>query len=220
MSVHKNDRNKSGFEVMDHAIVLKKMIRELSYLRNFGLKVRESKEPGNFDKWSDVSKERWKKKEADRLEKLKCLDGFFLAQKRRDVDNDLRDMVHNIAAGNCIKHPVSIAEADQRRIYQDRAIGACERLMVDLQDIIDTVPIDKNWMTQVQPEIDREIALITKWRKSDNPKRKALREQDMKRWLTFIEQNGANEAVKQFFHTFSEAMERCDPDSDPSRILP
>lgn len=221
MSVHKNDRNESRFEVMDHAVVLKKTIRELSIIRNFGYKIRESKTPSNFEQWSDVSKERWKIKEAQRLEKLKTLDREFLMEKRKTVDADLTALTHSIRSANSIKFPVSLAEADKRRSLQDDAIAACECLIDDLQDIMDTLPIDKNWMTQVQPAIDREIALISAWRKSDNPKRKALRERDMKRWLQFIEANGCNEAVKAFFNTFSESMERCEPDEPTSvSILP
>ena len=221
MSVHKNDRNESKFEVMDHAIVLKKMIRELSIVRNFGYKIRESKTPKNYEQWSDVSKERWKVKEAEKLEKLKMLDRGFLIEKRKVIDSDLTALTHSIRSANAIKYPVSISEADKRRSFQDDAIAACEHLIDDLQDIMDTLPIDKNWMTQVQPAIEREIALISAWRKSDNPKRRALREQDMRRWLQFIEANGCNEAVKAFFHTFSEAMERCEPDEQTSvSILP
>lgn len=220
MSVHKRDRNESKFEVMDHAIVLKKMIRELSIVRNFGFKVRESKTPKNYEQWSDVSKERWQAKEAERLERLKELDSGFLMEKRKVIDSDLTDLTHSIRSANAIKYPVSLSEADKRRGFQDDAIAACEHLMDDLQDIMDTLPIDKNWMTKIQPEIDREIALITAWRKSDNPKRRALREQDMKRWLTFIETNGTNEAVIAFFHSFSEAMERCEPDNPSESIWP
>ena len=221
MSVHKNDRNESRFEVMDHAIVLKKMIRELSIVRNFGYKIRESKTPKNFEQWSEVSKERWKAKDAEKLEKLKILDREFLMEKRKIIDSDLTDLTHSIRSANAIKFPVSLAEADRRRNFQNDAIAACEHLIDDLQDIMDTLPIDKNWMTQVQPAIEREIMLIIAWRKSDNPKRRALREQDMRRWLQFIETNGCNEAVKVFFHTFSETMERCEPDEPTSvSILP
>lgn len=222
MSVHKNDRGESDFEVLDHAVVLKKKIRELSVIRNFGLKVRESKEPRNYDQWSEKSKADWKKKEADRLEKLKLLDSQFLAAKRRDIETDLREMIHGITKANSIKYPVNLAEADERRIWQDRAIAACECLRMDLQDIMDTLPLNKNWMTQIEPEIESEINLIKAWRKSDNPKRRAIREADMKRWLQFIEKAVAEKTVidessievgilKDIYRVFYEAVERSDP---------
>ena len=158
--VHKSERGESKFEVLDHAVLLKNKIRELSILRNFGYKVRTSKTPRNFDQWSEKSRENWKIKEEERLNKLKWLDKCFLAEKRKEVDADLMQLMHSISAANSIQHPVSMNEADERRIYQDRAIAACENLRVDLQDIMDTLPIDKNWMTHVEPDIAKEIVLL------------------------------------------------------------
>lgn len=136
--VHKSERGESRFEVLDHAVILKNMIRELSILRNFGYKVRTSKTPKNFETWSDASKERWQQREEERLKKLEWLDRHFLAEKRKSVDDDLMRMMRGISAANSIQRPTSMAEADERRIQQDRAIAACEDLRIDLQDIMDT----------------------------------------------------------------------------------
>lgn len=178
MSTHKSDRRESKFEVLDNCIQLKKQVRELSIIRNFGYKVRESAIPGNWDEWSEQSKQRWLDKESERLEKLKSLDRDFLKGKREDVDKNLMDMVYEITSANSIVRPSCMAEADERRVHQCRAVSACERLRMDLQDIIDTVPIEKNWMTQIQPMIDKEIALIQAWKKSDNGMRKVLRQKE------------------------------------------
>lgn len=186
MGVHKDDRNESGFETMEHAQNLVKLIRELSIIRNFGLKIRESRIPGNFSQWSEKSQNTWKTREAERMEKLKLLDSQFLMAKRRDIHEDLMAMLHGISSANSIKYPSSMVEADERRIHMDRAIAACENLRIDLQDIMSTLPIDKNWMTHVDPEIDAQIRLLRAWRKSDNEKRRALRLQDMNRWIKFL----------------------------------
>lgn len=210
--VHKSERGESKFEVFDHAVLLKNKIRELSILRNFGYKVRTSKTPRNFEQWSEKSRENWKIKEEERLNKLKWLDKCFLAEKRKEVDADLMQLMHGISAANSIQHPVSMNEADERRIYQDRAIAACENLRVDLQDIMDTLPIDKNWMTHVEPDIAKEIVLLKGWRKSDNNMRTAIRNADMKRWVKFLEQaikDGDNNAVVNgLYQTFLNGMER------------
>ena len=210
--VHKSERSESKFEVLDHAVLLKNKIRELSILRNFGYKVRTSKTPRNFEQWSEKSRENWKIKEEERLNKLKWLDKCFLAEKRKEVDADLMQLMHGISAANSIQHPVSMNEADERRIYQDRAIAACENLRIDLQDIMDTLPIDKNWMTHVEPDIAKEIALLKGWRKSDNNMRTAIRNADMKRWVKFLEQSikdGDNNAVvNMLYQTFLNGMER------------
>ena len=103
-------------------------------------------------------------------------------------------------------------EADERRIYQDRAITACENLRIDLQDIMDTLPIDKNWMTHVESDIAKEIALLKGWRKSDNNMRTAIRNADMKRWVKFLEQaikdGDTNAVMNGLYQTFLNAMER------------
>lgn len=209
---HKGDRKKSGFEVEDHATILKNNIRELSLARNFGLKVRESRMPRNFAQWSEVSRERWKEQERQRMERLKWLDEQFLVKARDWIDDDLRRMMHGISAANSIKNPSNMAEADERRIQQDRAIAACEDLRIDLQDIMDTLPIDKNWMTHVEPQIDKEIKLLRAWRKSDNEARRAIRLTDMKRWLKFLQQCAANNAGSELlngiYHAFLNAVER------------
>lgn len=212
--VHKADRGDSRFEVMDHAVILKNKLRELDIIRNFGYKVRESTTPRNFDQWSEQSRERWKKKEAARLEKLKQLDQDFLMQARHSVNDDIRRMMHEISAGNSIQRPSSMAEADERRIHQDRAIAACEDMRVDLQDIMDTLPIEKNWMTHIEPEIASQIALLKAWKKSDNEMRKAIREADMRRWLKFLQKcmkdESDGELVRGIYHAFLNVMERSD----------
>ena len=219
--VHKSDRNESRFEVGDHAVLLKNDIRELSILRNFGYKVRESKLPRNFDQWSEKSQERWRQQEAARLKKLEWLDKHFLAEARKAVDDDLRRLMHGISAANSIRQPSSLVEADERRIHQDRAIAACEDLRIDLQDIMDTGPIDKNWMTHIEPRIVSQINLLKAWRKSDNEKRRALREADMKRWLKFLQkcaaENTENELLRGIYHAFLNSMERGELDETAQR---
>ena len=210
--VHKADRGESRFEVMDHAVVLKNKLRELSILRNFGYKARESKPPRNFDQWSEKSRERWKQQEEARLKKLEWLDKHFLMDARKAVDDDIRRMMHGISAANSIKRPSSMAEADERRIHQDRAIAACEDMRIDLQDIMDTLPIDKNWMTHIEPEIASQIALLKAWRKSDNEMRRAIREADAKRWLKFLQKcvvdGTESELLKGIYHAFLNSVER------------
>lgn len=219
--VHKSERSESRFEVRDHAVMLKNKIRELSILRNFGYKARESKPPRNFDQWSEKSRERWKQQEEARLKKLEWLDKHFLMDARKSVEDDLRRMMHGISAANSIQRPSNMSEADERRIHQDRAIAACEDLRIDLQDIMDTVPIDKNWMTHIEPRIVSQINLLKAWRKSDNEKRRALREADMKRWLKFLQkcaaENTENELLRGIYHAFLNSMERGELDETAQR---
>ena len=158
--VHKSERGKSRFEVMENALKLKRQLRELDYIRNWGLKIREARLPGNWDQWSTDSKAKWMHREADRIARLRALDSRFLSRKRETIEKLIEDMLNGIEGANSIQHPASMAEADERRIHQCRAIAACQQMLVHLQDIMDTVPIDKNWMTAIEPTIRAEVALL------------------------------------------------------------
>ena len=221
--VHKSERGESKFETFDHAVLLKRKIRELSILRNFGYKMRTSTIPRNFDQWSEASKEKWKIKEEERIKKLEWLDKVFLSEKRKAVDNDIMQIMYNISAANSIQRPINEVETDERRIHQDRAIAACENLRIDLMDIMDTVPVDKNWMTHIEPDIDSQIALIKAWRKSDNNMRKSIREANMKRWIKFlsacIKDGDHSEVVASLYNAFLNRVERYELDKK-SDIIP
>ena len=194
-NVHKADRKPSSFEVMDHAVILRKMLRELSIDRNFGYKLRESREPKNFSVWSEKSKERWRCTEAARMERLKTLDRDYLAGKRRQLEGEIMCLMFAISDAQEIARPICMRECDDRRANQNMAIKACARIRIILQDIMDTVPIDKNWMTQVDPAIEKEIKLLKGWRKSDGPTRKAVLEADRQRGRRIIV-SGLVEAAK------------------------
>lgn len=222
--VHKADRGQSDFRIEAQLKVLKRGLRELSIVRNFGFKIRESKLPSNFDKWSDKSKETWRANEDKRIERLRELDKSFLSDKRKAVDEDIMTLAKEISRANEIKRPSCMAEADERRIHQDRAINACFDLRIDLQDIMDTMPIDKNWMTHFDPQIDVMVAMLRSWKRSDNEMRRAIRLSDMQRWLKFIaktikehekapdDPDKAVEAniLKGVYHAFLNDVERCE----------
>ena len=75
----------------------------------------------------------------------------------------------------------SKAEADERRLCQDRAIACCESLLKELELAIDILPVDANkYKTQVKL-ITEEIMLLKGWRKSGNKKRKELEAQEAAR---------------------------------------
>ena len=148
--VHKSERGESRFEVMENALKLKRQLRELDYIRNYGLKIREARLPSNWSEWSTDSKAKWVHREADRISRLRDLDARFLSRKRETIERLIDQMMENIEGANSIQHPASMAEADERRIHQCRAIAACQQMLVHLQDIMDTVPIDKNWMTAIE----------------------------------------------------------------------
>lgn len=204
--VHKSDRQESRFEVEAQAMELARQIRELDYIRNFGFKVRMAKTPHNWDVWSTDAKAAWMLREADRLDKLRMLDETYLHDMRRAVRADLRKLTSSIAAGNSYKRPKCIEEANKRLIHQDAAIEACNMLLTDLTDIKNTLPIDKNWLTQIAPLIDKELALLNGWKKGDVEMRRAVYKAEAERGR-LIAQQWVDEAVQSVvLRAFQKAL--------------
>ena len=181
------DRKESPFEVRDYAMFqLVKTIHELDYVRNFGLKIRFAKYPKNWEKWSEDSKAAWMLRETERIERLRILDMRYLRDARVRVQRALDDLLFHIAKANRYRRPKTIESANARLNHQIEAAGACDALRIALQDIFGTIPSDKNWLTQIEPMIEKEIALIAGWIKGDAEMRKNVYELEESRGRTFI----------------------------------
>lgn len=105
----------------------------------------------------------------------------WVIEKLRDnIWRLLTDMMTAITRAYTI-FATSKAEADERRLCQDRAIACCESLLKELELAIDILPVDVNkYKTQVKL-ITEEIMLLKGWRKSGNKKRKELEAQEAAR---------------------------------------
>ena len=181
------DRTESPFAVRDFAMFdLARAIHELDYIRHFGYKVRYAKLPGNWDVWSIESKAAWMQREADRIDRMRKLDESYLADARVRVQRALDDLLWHIAKANRYRKPRTIEEANRRLVHQQEAQGACDALRIALQDIYGTLPCDKNWLTQIDPLIDREIALIEGWKKGDAEMRKNVYQMEESRGRKII----------------------------------
>ena len=83
----------------------------------------------------------------------------------------MRALVAEITMANSI-FPTNLAECDERRLHQDRALGYCHVMLQELQFIIEALPVNVNKYVRYADSIQLEIALIKGWRKSDNKYRK------------------------------------------------
>ena len=189
------DRAKSPFDVQENATWLARQVRELDYIRNYGLKIRYAKLPNNWEQWSIDSKAKWMQKEADRIDRLRKLDETYLADMRKAVEEDVRKLLHSITEGNTYNWCKCIEEANRRLLCQDAAIEACYDLLTDLTDIWNTLPIDKNWLTHIEPIINKEIQLLNGWKRGDGPMRKAVYELEEERGKKII-RAGIEEAAE------------------------
>lgn len=92
---------------------------------------------------------------------------WFLEDLRQTFLSILRSLIHNIVRANRIR-PNSIAEFNQRRSFQNNAIGDCEVLLEEFQHVIEVLPVDIEKYEEVVSKIEAEIDLLKGWRKSDN----------------------------------------------------
>lgn len=174
MSVIKAKRDPSPFDVLHNALEIRRMVTD-GLLRNFGYKRREIKTPSNFDQWSRESQEAWMEKQRRTIEKQEAFDKWYIETMRNTIMRALQQMIANISMANTI-YPMTMEELNERRMFQNRAIGSCHVLMQELQYVIETLPVDLEKYTRYGEAITSEIRLLKGWRKSDNKIRRKLSE--------------------------------------------
>ncbi len=91
---------------------------------------------------------------------------WIVARLRDSVWQLSRQLVLDLTAANAI-YVTNERELAERRLLQDRAIGDCLQLTKEIELAIDLLPIEASRLTPHVAAIDREIALIKGWRKSD-----------------------------------------------------
>lgn len=112
----------------------------------------------------------------------------WVIEKLRDnIWTLLTDMMTAITRAYTI-FATSKAEADERRLNQDRAIACCESLLKELELAIDILPVDANKYKQQVKIITEEIMLLKGWRKAGNKKVKEFEEQEAARAAKLIKE--------------------------------
>ena len=121
-----------------------------------------------------MSKARYLEKERIKMEELRAWDNRFLGEKRKAINEALTDLTRGIARANRIVCPRTSTELCMRRCWQDLALGALDELRIHLQDIMDVLEIEKNWMLQIEPEIAGLERMIVRWKESDTKRWECL----------------------------------------------
>ena len=171
MSVLKNKRTKSTVEFFNNAILLRKQVT-LFLLKDFGIKSKV-RSLDKFVKIRDISEED-KILLTDLMTKYKLGDKiyeeypvWFLETERKNIIKILNELIYDIVHANTI-YVTTVDEYKTRRRYQTKAISICENLLQEFQYIIDILPVDINKFAYYVELINKEIALLKGWRKSDN----------------------------------------------------
>lgn len=77
-----------------------------------------------------------------------------------------RRLMEEITAANTI-YPTTEQEVEQRRAHQTEAIIVCEQIIQHLQWLVDTLPVKVSSLADIVEMINREIALLKAWRKTN-----------------------------------------------------
>lgn len=169
MSVPKHKRKESQFEVVHHFYKLRRKVTDY-LLRNFGYdyeKFMKQMDKSLGDKTYEDLDEKERKAYDKKVKKNLAFDKWFVENERNLVVECLRNITEEIFMANSI-YPNYSEELIERRIHQDRAIGQCYRLLQELQYIVETLPVKVDKYLPYAQDIDKEIALLKAWRKSDN----------------------------------------------------
>jgi len=169
VSVVKRKRKESQFEVFHHFYRLRKNLTDL-LLRDFGY--NENKSRSYLEKIFggrsyDELNENEKKHFDHRLVKTKAFEDWFIVNSRDAVMDCLRNMQELISTANSI-YPTCQEELIERRIFQDKSIGQCHRLLQELQYAIETLPVDVSAYIRFAEDIEKQILLLKGWRKSNS----------------------------------------------------
>lgn len=112
---------------------------------------------------------------------------WIIDKLRDNIWRLLTDMMTSITRAYTI-FATNRAEADERRLNQDRAIACCESLLKELELAIDVLPVDANKYKSQVRLITEEIMLLKGWRKSGNKRMKEIEEQEAKTSAARIKQ--------------------------------
>jgi len=176
LTVLKNKRKESQFEVIKHFYRLRKDITDL-LLRDFGYNQRKSKNRiemffggREFNDLTETEKMHYVQKNERNI----GFENWFIGYQRDTIMDCIRNATEYIFTANSI-YPSIPDELTERRIFQDKAIGQCYRMLQELQYTIEILPVDIQKYVRFVDSINKEIHLLKGWRKADNKFKKQFK---------------------------------------------
>ena len=170
MSVLKSKRKTSRLEFLHNAYAIQRSFT-LLLLRDFCKKpkIRATRFFAVVNKMSELDKMAFLDL-TDKYGITSVVDEYpewLISDMRNRVLQETRFLVRNIIQANSI-YPAYVREYMDRRRYQTMAIGNCEQLLQEMQYVISVLDVDVNKYLPYVDMIEKEIALLRAWRKSDN----------------------------------------------------
>ena len=169
MTVVVRKRKQSGFEVFDQLARIRVEITNLIF-RDFGFNYdRIEMHAGKLFGQYYMDELRKLNPEARELKLIRITEDVkhYIKDASQTVKDLLRQATAEVHIANDII-PTRWAEYDERRLRQDRAVRYLHVLTLELESIIDDLPVNANVFFRIATLIDREIGLIKSWRQADN----------------------------------------------------
>ena len=161
-------KKNESFETLRDALIVRKKIKDvLKVLALQSQKRLENLETALANAKTD--EEILKTKEALREERF---NHWLIKEECRTVATKGAEMTGSLRTANTIfpdaNLPSAVEEANERRLWMDRALGACNVLQDELQYIAESVYSDKNKFTPLCLEIEALFRKIKSVRQADN----------------------------------------------------
>jgi len=175
MAVPKRKRKQSQFEVIKHFYRLRFEITDL-LLRDFGYSEKKAAERlqriFGGKSYEELTEEQ-QKHYNQRASRNEGFENWFIGYQRDAVMDCIRKTTEYIFSANSI-YPTNLAEYEERRMFQNKAIGQCYRLLQELQYTVEILPVDISKYAKFIEGIEKEIHLLKGWRKHDNKFKKGI----------------------------------------------
>jgi hypothetical protein len=102
---------------------------------------------------------------------------WLINQFRISIMNIFRDLMHDVTMANSI-YPINDTELQERRFFQNKAIGECEFLIQELQYAADILPVKFSSLMRYAADIDKLIAVLKGWRQANKKIKDGLEKRD------------------------------------------
>ena len=177
MAVLARKRTLSQMEFYANAIRMRKAFTFL-LLRDFGVKTKVRKLRFMTEGMEDTDAKAFRDI-AEKYGMVSCIEDWpewIIEKMRSSIWDLLRKMTVEITGAYTI-WATNISEAYARRNHMDEAIAACESLLKEMEYALDIFPVNAEKYMPYVGMIEKEIALLKGWRKSDNKRFRELKTQ-------------------------------------------
>lgn len=176
MSVVKSKRSKSRLEVIHNYYKLREQMTFVLF-NDFGYSRKKAAARISHKYFLNQPKEDLTEPEKivydDMLDHSDKIFKEFVERERAYLTKLLQELGTHLVSANGIYMTIP-EEAIERRLEQDRAIGACYSIVAEFNCVLPTLPVSASKYAEASKLMKREIGLIKGWRQSDNRRRKQL----------------------------------------------